>query len=280
MVIYGEVLFLENAIVGALILWVTAVLCSAKISRRNLILGAALCGCYSFTLFQGEIHWLWALLEKLLFSMVLIRLCFEFRRYLCKLLVFYGTSFLFGGVTMGLFGLLSVPAMSANGSLYVEQLSFFHLVSGISAALLILRLFLALLREHRYELRTKRQVTIVHQGKRIRVQGFLDTGNRLMDPETGLPVCLVSHRLWEALQGEEAPLRMITYRGASGYERMLAILEPDGFQIAEKGQLRRCQTVLGLGTDQEEGWNWAGYQILLNGYFSDELMGYGGEIVG
>ncbi|MBR4074111.1 MAG: sigma-E processing peptidase SpoIIGA, partial [Firmicutes bacterium] len=63
MVIYGEVLFLENAVVGALILWMTSRLCNEILSMHQMVLGSVLCGLYSFTLFQGEFHWIWAMLE-------------------------------------------------------------------------------------------------------------------------------------------------------------------------------------------------------------------------
>ncbi|MBQ6949490.1 MAG: sigma-E processing peptidase SpoIIGA [Firmicutes bacterium] len=280
MVIYGEVLFLENAAVGALILWMTSRLCNEVLSMHQMVLGSVLCGLYSFTLFQGELHWIWAMLEKLMFSMVLIRLCFHPRQYIKNLLVFYGISFLMGGVTMGIFGLLSVPAVSANGSLYVEQLSWIHLISGVSATVLILRLLVSLIREHRLELRTIRQVTIVHRGKEIHVRGFLDTGNQLLDPESGLPVCLISQELWTALSGEEDPLRMIRYRGATGYEGTLFVLKPDGFQIEEPGRQRSCETVLGVGPDPKETPGWRGCHVLLNGYLTEEFMGFGGEMIG
>ena len=55
MVVYGEVLFLENAIIGALLLWMTKRICGEEVSKTKLLLGAVLCGLYAFTLFQREI---------------------------------------------------------------------------------------------------------------------------------------------------------------------------------------------------------------------------------
>ncbi|MBQ6686729.1 MAG: sigma-E processing peptidase SpoIIGA [Firmicutes bacterium] len=279
MVVYGEVLFLENALIGGLILWLTRQLCRAELPKTKLIMGSVLCGLYSFTIFQSQIHWIWSMLEKLLFSMILIRHCFGRRGYGLKLLVFYGVSFLMGGITMGIFGLMSVPALSANGSMYIEKMTFVHLLSGTVATLLAIRLFLALIREHRYEIQTKRQVIIGYQGNEFCVQGFLDTGNRLMDPETGLPVCLISPQLWSTLMGEKEPMRWITYRGATGFEGLLAIMEPDRIQIEETNGMRTCETVLGTGLRMEGNRQWDGCHILLNGCFAEGCIGFGGENV-
>jgi len=132
--------------------------------------------------------------------MILIRHCFGRRGYGLKLLVFYGVSFLMGGITMGLFGLMSVPALSANGSMYIEKMTFVHLLSGTVATLLAIRLFLALIREHRYEIQTNRQVIIGYQGNEFCVQGFLDTGNQLREPFSGKPVAVAEERLWQQIE--------------------------------------------------------------------------------
>ena len=52
MVIYGEILFMENAAAGALLLWMTKALCGCSWTGKRLLLGASLCGLYAFTLFQ------------------------------------------------------------------------------------------------------------------------------------------------------------------------------------------------------------------------------------
>jgi len=179
----------------------------------------------------------------------------------------------------GTLWLMSVPALSANGSMYIEKMTFVHLLSGTVATLLAIRLFLALMREHRYEIQTKRQVIIGYQGNEFCVQGFLDTGNRLMDPETGLPVCLISPQLWSSLMGEKEPVRWITYRGATGFEGLLAIMEPDRIQIGETNGMRTCETVLGTGLRMEGNRQWDGCHILLNGCFAEGCIGFGGENV-
>lgn len=181
---------------------------------------------------------------------------------------------------MGIFGLMSVPAISANGSIYLEKMTFLHLGTGTAATVLAVHLLLALIRDHRHELQTKRPVTIAYQGKKFHVRGFLDTGNRLVDPETGLPVCLVSPTLWDTMMNGDPALRWVSYRGATGFEGLLAVMEPDEIQIGEKESGKTYQTILGRGLELEEIGHWDGCQVLINGYFSEDCMELGGHFVG
>ena len=276
MVVYGEVLFLENAIIGALLLWMTKRICGEEVSKTKLLLGAVLCGLYAFTLFQREIPWLVSLMEKLMFSVVLIRLVFQKSRCWWKVLVFYGASFLLGGVTMGILGLCSVPSVACNGNLYLDHLTFLHLFSGILSTVLLFRLGISWFRERRLDWKTKHPVRILHAGKEITVQGYLDTGNCLMDPDTGFPVCLVSADLWEMLTEGKEPNRWISYWDATGEKGFLCVIEPDEFQIGPFGKQKRCKAVLAMGSTQREAVQWGGCPVLINGCFLEECMGLGG----
>lgn len=283
MVIYGEILFLENAAAGALLLWMTGRLCGCPFTGKRLALGAAMCGVYAFSIFQEDVGIASSLFQKLLFSAVLILLSFgrsERRAFVQRLLVFYVTSFLMGGITMGLAGLLASPAASAGGSFYLEHMTFLHIFSGCGATVLTVRLTLSFLRERRHRFRTRVPVAVIYEGKEIEGEGFVDTGNLLMDPLEGRPVCLVTESFWRKLTraaGGSPPsetLRKIPYRTAAGEEGELSVIPPEQIRIGGESGGRGCRVTLAVVKDGEKGRPWGDHvEILLHGWLMDEAFG-------
>lgn len=281
MVIYGEILFLENAASGAILLWMTGRLCGCVFKKKRLIFGAVMCGVYAFSIFQ-ETGAAVSFLQKLLFSAVLMAACFgkcKAGRFVLHMLVFYGLSFLMGGITMGLAGLLASPASFFKGGFYLEHMTFLHIFSGCGATVLTVRLLLSFVRESRHRFQTRASVTVLYRGKEIKAGGFLDSGNLLMDPLRGRPVCLVTESLWLRLAeaaGESSSLegmRELSYRTASGEEDMLCVIPPDRIQIKrEKGISSHRVTLAVVKKDgQERPWG-AETDILLHGWLIDEAF--------
>lgn len=283
MVIYGEILFLENAAAGALLLWMTRRLCSCPIGGKRLALGAALCGLYAFSIFQQGIGSGVALMQKLLFSALLILLSFgrcEGKTFLRRLSVFYAMSFLMGGITMGLAGLIAAPAASFGGSFYLEHMTFLHIVSGCGATLLTVRLTLNFLKERRHRFQTRVSVTIPCGGKELTAAGFIDTGNLLMDPLENRPVCLVGEELGRKLAqaaGESfSPerLRRISYCGAAGDQGTLSVIPAEEIRIHREEGTYSYQVTLAVARDGGRGNLWGkNVDILLHGWLLDEAFG-------
>ena len=270
MIIFGEILFLENALTGGILLILTGKLCGVSCSRGRLVVGSILCGMYSFTLFQGEIPILLSIMEILLFSMLLIRICFGVQRLVLSVLVFFSVSFLMGGMTMGLANMMSTPAVAANGSFYLEQMTFLHIASGVGATSIAVWLMLELLHDRRMRNKTICDVRIVYKGKNYFVSGFMDTGNQLYDTGSGTPVCLVSGDLWRQLSDSGREIHQICYYDATGREDQLSVLRSAEIRIGTGKRERRYAAVLGIAAHQEEHWRWDGCQILLHGCFEGD----------
>ena len=148
MTVYGEALFLENFITGLVILYLTGKLCGRKRSRSGMALGGLMCGVYSFVLFIPMIFPA-ALAGKLAFSLLVILAAFGYgnrQTYLKTVGVFYIVSFLMGGITVGLMYVTKVPGLSANGSVYLHQATWFQVAAGVFSTWILGNWFAGFLR--------------------------------------------------------------------------------------------------------------------------------------
>ncbi|MBQ8590621.1 MAG: sigma-E processing peptidase SpoIIGA [Firmicutes bacterium] len=252
MVVYGEILFLENAVTGGLILWLTGILCGRRIRKKKLCFGSILCGLYAFTLFQGEIGIFCSFAQKLIFSMILTRICFGATRLILAWILFYIISFFMGGATLGMAALFSIPSMALNGSIYMNELSFVHLISGCGSAILTVRLITVLIRERNHDINTRWELDIIYKGRRIQTKGYYDTGNLLTDPLTGLPVCFVTEELIMALAGTEFSKREIVFSGADGEKRTIPVFQPDYIAIYHGKNSYRYPVILAIVSKERQ----------------------------
>ena len=69
---------------------------------------------------------------------------------------------------------------------------------------------------------------------KVQAAGFVDTGNRLREPESGRPVHIVSDRIWRKLQVPECRIRRIPYHTIGNPGGFLEAAEIDSLRIAEE----------------------------------------------
>lgn len=206
MTVYGEFLFLENFITGMVILILTGKLCGRRQSKSGILLGALLCGAYSFVLFVPMV-WPVALLCRLLFSFLVILGAFGYDSRICCLkttAVFYIVSFLMGGITIALMYLTKVPGLSANGSVYLHGITYLQVAAGVLATWVLGSWLADFIKGklQREKVFTSMEVEIGE--KRWEICAFVDTGNFLKDPVSGRPAVVLSASFGQRLMNELA----------------------------------------------------------------------------
>lgn len=277
MIIYGEFLFLENAVSGAVILMLTGRLCgyrikrgkhgSDKISPLIMTVGSIMCGAYAFVLFVN-LHWAVALAGKLAFSAIVVQVVFRpatVKSFGRAVIAFYAVSFLMGGITIAIMYMTGAPGMSANGSLYLYGVKYLYIMVGILASAAIGTWLADNLKEkmHREAVITEIEIHIgEHEWD---LKAFIDTGNFLKDPISGYPAVIVSasgERMILNELGDESESRccVIPYRSV-GRRGLLYGLRPD-YIIVDGMELRKV--VLAFSDDDFAPWNGTDeYDVLL-----------------
>lgn len=270
MVIYGEYLFLENFITGAMILHLTRVFSGVRAGKLRLIAGSVFCGLYAFIIFV-PLAVLPSLAIKLAFSFGVVLFVFgprERRVYGRLVMLFYMISFAMGGITIGLMYLFQVTGVSANGAFYMGSIGYLLVTMGAAAAYLLLSMAASWMKSQFLYRQAGSRVRIVLLGKSTELAGLLDTGNFLSEPVTGKPVFLLAESSLErifspeisailrtekdpqkamaALGGEGIAkrLRLLPYRAVGTEGGLLLGVRPDYIEIIKEGEKEMREDVI------------------------------------
>ena len=106
------------------------------------------------------------------------------------------------------------------------------------------------------------QVELIQTGKRLRIKGLYDSGNRLIDPYTGKGVHIVSRRVLEECKQEITPV-YVPYHALGNENGMLAVYYIDELIVeGEKGRsiLQNCP----VGVTKDNLFEGKNYEMILN----------------
>lgn len=202
--VYLDMIFAVNLGMDWLILWVTAVCLKKSFSHWRLFLGALVGALYAVLLLLPSLTFLTVLGTKLVFSLIMIRIAFDWvsiQTFLKTLSAFYLVSFLAGGGIVGIIYLVQGNNFSSffNGALLLTNLPIFWLFPGILILFLVGFLGTYLFRKHLLKANYSLPTLIYFDQKCISAIGFVDTGNHLREPFTKRPVIILEASLFTDL---------------------------------------------------------------------------------
>lgn len=287
MTVYVDLVFFTNLVVDGAVLLTTAKVRRIRPSKRRLS-GAALLGAlYAVTMFWADIPYLYSFAAKVLVSLAMVLLSFGYGGPLQlarNFGAFYTVNFVTLGGVIGLSYLLQSSgnpwggiAYTADGGLILE----WRMQLGLFLVTFLLSVWLF---RGTSESRRKVQqmetllwdVVIQIEDRAWNVRALLDTGNRLYDPLTRIPVMIVEASIWkdelptgwcERLKGESADqliaemdadlsqsytwahrLRLIPYRALNGSSRLMLAVKPDEVLLCREGHppLKVNRVLVGL----------------------------------
>jgi stage II sporulation protein GA (sporulation sigma-E factor processing peptidase) len=190
MVIYGEYLFVENFIVGLLLLLLTGKLTGYMPHKIRLLTGAIFCGISSFILFIN-LYGIMSYLARFIISLVCTLICFGIKKWLKRTLIFLVLTFLSGGIVLGLLMWQSQPALSHQGIIYADAITYIQLISASVLAFGVSYWFVKFIRQRNLNENIQGNVYIDIGGKTYSFRAYLDSGNSLKEPITNKPVVLI-----------------------------------------------------------------------------------------
>ena len=126
MVLYGEYLFFENALTGAVILFFTSRILQKRIGIWRYVICSILCGAYAFILFTN-LHGLLSFGLKILFSMVIAWLGFgntSFGNLVRRAAVFMVVTVVYGGIAIALINAFGWTGITAVSGVYMMPATY------------------------------------------------------------------------------------------------------------------------------------------------------------
>ena len=198
MVIYLEYLFLENFLTGGLLLLLTSKLAGHSPSRIRLILGSVISGIGGFTIFIPAAGFGGAVI-RLAAAVLICTVVFAEKqtkptKTIKTTLIFLALTFLSGGAAMAFTLWRQIPAVSGNGALYLEPLTYGTLICLAVPAFGLTYIFVKLVRKGQMETITRGKVCLTIKGKVYSFEALADSGNSLREPLTGRPAALIDRK--------------------------------------------------------------------------------------
>lgn len=190
MEIYAEYLFLENFLIGMIILVLSARVGGMKTCKKRIVLGGMLCGFFAFVIFI-RMPILLSLLVKLSFAVLLSFVVFP-KKYIKGTVMIYIVSALMGGITIMIMYLWRIRGITNNAVVYIGDVTYLNVVVGVVASTIILCGFSTIFKEKRLQDRIFTDISVVIGDAVIKHRALIDSGNFLRDPITGRPVIILS----------------------------------------------------------------------------------------
>lgn len=200
MTIYIDLIFLENIIMNSIIIYATSLIVKSKVKIIRLILSATIGAIYSIALYITNMKIYTSIFSKFVLSIVMMYVAFKPQKVkkLCKqTIIFYLTSFIFGGVALYLIYYLKPEEILIKNGMYVGEYVLKVIILGAIFACIIVKISINLIKSKIKCSYCK--ITIKLNEKEITTQAMIDTGNLVKEPITNAPVVIVESSLLEGI---------------------------------------------------------------------------------
>ncbi|MGI5892738.1 MAG: sigma-E processing peptidase SpoIIGA [Bacillota bacterium] len=270
--IYADVLFFLNFFLDFFILWATGRFLRIKANYPRLLLAAFIGALYGVGIIFPDLSYLYSLILKLAFSLLLLRIAFPYRGFASFLQcigAFYLISFAMAGAVLGGSSLLAGSGINIAGTEIVRWTS---LVFALMMAIVLARKSFLWIKKNWNKENFKVNLEIFAQGHRCFIAALIDTGNDLADPISTNPVIVAEYQglrpllpqglreLFESygdsdptqilqkgnIDGWEKRLRLIPFASIGKHHGMLLGFKPDKIIIYDEQKRETDQVIVAL----------------------------------
>ena len=117
------------------------------------------------------------------------------KELLKQLLIFYMTSFVFGGAAIALIHFISPEQVQTQNGIYIGEYSLKAVFLGGIVGFTIIVIAFKIIKTKISSNDIYYDLEIYIEGKKINTKGMVDTGNMLKEPITNIPVIVIEHTL-------------------------------------------------------------------------------------
>ena len=202
-IVYGDILFLENFIIGGALIYITAEIFGEGFSgagkKAVFFAGCLMCGLFSMTVFIG-IKPLTKVILELLFASLLCFIVFGRKKLCKKIITFILVTYFMGGITMAILFITRNPGIHTGTGIYTGDMKACLLAVSAAVFLFTAKQVIKTVSGQKFIAENIFNVQISSYGKIMETKGFLDTGNGLKDPVSAKPVAIADGELWRQLE--------------------------------------------------------------------------------
>lgn len=246
MVVYIDILLMENFIVNYFLLLITAKTLKFRVSIMRVLISSILGSMYIFTMLIKELRWLTMLPVKICiaFFMVLIMLNTTSFFYKVKgFIIFILYSMTLSGVCLFLSNSEVVSELSKTA---IINFNYKELLLSLILLFLILNRIYNVIKDGICVEQLIYSIDVIYKDKIFSVKAFLDTGNELREPITHLPVIVIEESILDGIEISEKEKYYIKYKDVSGNLGKLLAFKPSYVVLHEKDKLKNKEFIIAI----------------------------------
>ena len=198
MTIYIDVVFIENLIMNYIILFATSIIIKVKVKHIRLILASSLGAIYSIIAYMSILEMYSSVILKIILSVIIVYIAYNpqnVKNMWKYLVIFYMTSFVFGGAAFALIYILKPQDILMKNGLFLGTYPLKTIILGAIVAFIVIVTSFKLVKSKISKKDMFCTIKININKVEIETKAMIDTGNLLKEPISNTPVIVVEHTL-------------------------------------------------------------------------------------
>lgn len=194
MTLYIDLILLENVIMNYIIILATGMICRVNIKHFRLVIASLIGAIYAILVYLVDLRIYTNFITKILVSTCMIYVglnSVSAKGLLKQLLIFYLTSFCFGGAAYYLLHNVSPNLIKSMNGLLTGTYPIKIAILGGILGFFIINISFKIVKSKLSKKDMIYEVEIFYGDKSTNIKVILDTGNHLTDPITNIPVLIV-----------------------------------------------------------------------------------------
>ena len=256
---------------NSIILYATAIMLKIKPSIIRILISGTIGSLYAMIIYVTQFKIYESIITKIILSVIMVYIAFNPQniKKLCKqILIFYLTSFIFGGVALYLIYFIKPQNVLIKNGLFAGKYVLKVILFGAIVAFVIIKLSIKIIKTKIQPKDMYCKVKLKNNGKEIQTTAMIDTGNLVREPITNIPVIIVESSLMYDILPKEIinnlenilggnfddipeeirkiyipKLRWIPYKSLGKENGMLLGIKIDGMEV-EKEEIHKVQNVI------------------------------------
>lgn len=243
MIVYLDILILENFVVNFFILFITAQTLRMKLCTKLGVLASALGSIYVVTTLVPSLSFFTLAPFKIAIPFLIILITFRKKNIVfnIKASIIY---ILYSMLIAGMCFFILYSSHSGNSYWGFTRFSFTKLFLSIMIIYIIINRIIIYIKERKEIVQLIYLVDIFINKNKKSVRAFLDTGNELRAPGTNLPVLIVDSYVFEEIDFTNFDMFYIPYKVVDGTLGRLQGFIPDYITINVGGEVLKRNVVV------------------------------------
>ena len=202
MTVYADIVFLENMFMNCIIILATNIIVKTEIRITRNVISSIIGSIYAVIIYISNIKIYSNFFLKVLLSFTIVYIAFKphnIKSFLKHLIIFYLTSFTFGGVAFALLYFLRPQDILFQNGMLVGTYPIKIILAGGLFGFIIITIAFKNIKGKLSKKDMYCKVRINSDNKHLNIVAIIDTGNLLREPITKVPVILVEKKKLEEI---------------------------------------------------------------------------------